>query len=171
MTGSGKLRDTSVLMLCGSAAEPQPKSRRIHRREPSAAEPQPKLGISRAKTPRPQSSEKRTGWFVKLSIFRFRTWRTLRPFDFTQDMLGGSQSPCSSIPDHRKICAARANFEILQYTLFPRLRWGKEVRLSANSRNQRRTEINHEVPARIFVGCAVRTIERTVRTAHPTHAA
>jgi hypothetical protein len=36
----------------------------------------------------------------------------------------------------RNICASFANYELLQYTLFPRLRWEKEVRLSANSCNR-----------------------------------
>jgi hypothetical protein len=91
----------------------------------SAAQPQPKFGLSRAKhvlsdvegTPRPQRSDKKgVNLLARLSIFSSELG-VLCPFDVAQGgesiepRLGARQSPCSSIPDYRKLCASRENFQ------------------------------------------------------------
>ena len=73
----------------------------FYHEEPSAAQPQPKLGLSLAKTQRPQRSEKmvrivcRTIYLSPPNLACFAPWR--------------EKYPCPRVFDSRKICANRAN--------------------------------------------------------------
>jgi hypothetical protein len=91
-----------------NASQPQPNKKQ-HHEGPSAAEPQPNLGVSPAKTPRPQRSEKneQEGW---------QNYSTFGSELGVLCALAGVNFPVFEYSRHRKICAGRANFDYTKST-------------------------------------------------------